>query len=70
MDETEFTDGTSDDPPQIKGAGVDEFEHEVDLARQNEELMDFLEERSKSDRTFSLDQVRDALGLTGKFGSP
>lgn len=44
-------------------AEVDEFEHEVALTRQQGELMALLEERSKPERTYTLDQVRAALGL-------
>jgi hypothetical protein len=44
-------------------AEVDEFEHEVALTRQNKELMALLEERSSAGQTFTLEQVRETLGL-------
>ena len=44
-------------------AEVDDFDKEIALVRQNPELMELLDQRSKSGQTFSLDQVRAELGL-------
>ncbi len=44
-------------------AEVDDFEREVALVRQQPELMAFLQERSRRDRTYSAEEVRQALGL-------
>ena len=40
-----------------------EFEREVALSARNQELMKFLEERSRSEKTYSLEEVRKSLGL-------
>jgi len=42
-------------------AEVDDFDKEIELTRQNQELMKFLEERSKEAETFTLKQVRQQL---------
>ncbi|MBU0568078.1 hypothetical protein KJ693_04850 [bacterium] len=42
-------------------AEVDDFDKEIELTRQNQELMKFLEERSKETETFTLKQVRQQL---------
>ncbi|HAG08204.1 MAG TPA: hypothetical protein DCK87_01370 [Desulfotomaculum sp.] len=44
-------------------AEIDDFEREIELTRENEELMKFLDERSKNPRTFTLNEVREQLGL-------
>lgn len=44
-------------------AEVDDFEEEIELVRQNNELMEFLKQRSKKDNTYSLDEVRQQLNL-------
>ena len=45
-------------------AEVDDFDTEIDLVRQNEELMTLLAERSREKKTYTLQQVREQLGLT------
>jgi len=37
-------------------AEIDGFDREMELTRQNKELMEFLEERSKETTTFTLDE--------------
>lgn len=44
-------------------AEVDDFEHEVSLVGQNEELMQFLAERSKETKRYSLTEARKLLDL-------
>jgi hypothetical protein len=44
-------------------AEIDDFDKELELIRQNQELMDFLEERSREPATRTLREVRDELGL-------
>lgn len=44
-------------------AEIDNFDREIELTRENQELMKFLDERSKNPRVFSLDEVREQLGL-------
>jgi hypothetical protein len=44
-------------------AELDDFDRELELVRQNEELMELLARRSKDEPTFSLDEVRRELGL-------
>jgi len=39
------------------------FDQEVELVRQQSELMQFLDQRSRAGRTISLDEARKALGL-------
>ena len=41
----------------------DGFEAEVEAVRQNQELMEFLEERSREEKTYSLSEVEKKLGL-------
>lgn len=41
----------------------DDFAHEVALTRQNTALRELLAERSKESGTYTLDQVRQKLGL-------
>ena len=42
---------------------VDDFDLEIARTRKNAKLMAFLEERSRQTKTYSLDEVRDRLGL-------
>jgi hypothetical protein len=42
-----------------------DFEEEVALLSQNEEFMQFLEERSKAKKKYSLAEIKERLGLTG-----
>jgi uncharacterized membrane protein len=44
-------------------AELDDFDRELELVRQNEELMELLARRSKDEPTFSLEEVRRELGL-------
>ena len=44
-------------------AELDEFDQEIALVRQNKELMDLLDERSKQESTYSLEEARRMLGL-------
>ena len=44
-------------------AEINDFDREIELTRQNEELMAFLDERSEEAGMFSPDQVRDMLDL-------
>ena len=44
-------------------AGVDDLDTEIALIRQNEELMTLLAERSREQKTYTLEQVREQLGL-------
>ncbi len=46
------------------GEDDDDFAREVDLTRQNQELRDFLAERSKEPGVYTLDEVRLRLGLS------
>jgi hypothetical protein len=45
-------------------AEVDDFDTEIALVCQNEELMALLAERSREKKTYTLQQVREQLGLT------
>jgi predicted RNase H-like HicB family nuclease len=47
-------------PPTID---VDEFEREVALVRQNHELMDFLDQRSRPSETYTIEQARKLSGI-------
>lgn len=42
---------------------LDDFDAELALIRKNEELMAFLDERSREQKTYTLQQVREQLGL-------
>ena len=44
-------------------AEADDFDKEIELVRQNQELMQFLEQRSRETKTYTLDQVREKLNL-------
>lgn len=45
-------------------AEIDDFEKEIELVRGQEELTAFLAERSSSERTFTIDEAREMLGLS------
>lgn len=47
-------------------AEIDNFDREVELTRQNQELMNFLDERSREQMTLTLNQVRQQLGLENR----
>ncbi len=42
---------------------VDEFEREVALVRKNQELMEFLDQRSRPSKTYTIEQARELLGI-------
>ena len=44
-------------------AGTDDFDKEIALIRQHDELMQFLNHRSKTTKTYTLNQVREKLDL-------
>lgn len=44
-------------------AEVDNFDRELELTRQNEELMDFLDRRSEKEETYTLEEVKQQLGI-------
>ena len=44
-------------------AEIDDFDRELELVRQNAELMEFLRLRSAEEKTFTLTEVREKLGL-------
>lgn len=44
-------------------AEVDSFDREVELTRQNQELADFLDQRSEEHATFTLEQVKRQLNM-------
>lgn len=44
-------------------AEVDDFDREIELTRQNKELMALLDQRAKQTRTLPLDEVKAELGL-------
>ena len=56
---------TTTDGRQFIVAEIDDFETEVRLVRENRQLMDFLRQRSAPGKTYTLDEVRKALNLTG-----
>jgi hypothetical protein len=43
---------------------LDDFDEELALIRKNEELMTLLDERSQEKTTYTLQQVREQLGLS------
>lgn len=47
-------------------AEIDNFDREVELIRQNQEFMNFLDERSREQKTLTLNQVRQQLGLENR----
>ena len=54
---------TTSDGRQFVIAEIDDFEAEVRLVRENRELMEFLRQRSAPGKTYSIEEVRAALGL-------
>ncbi len=44
-------------------AEVDDFNKEIELIRQNQELLKLLDQRSEERKTFTLNQVRKQLNL-------
>ena len=46
-------------------AEVDDFDREIELARQNRALMKFLDSRARQAETVSSEEVRNLLGLGG-----
>ncbi len=42
---------------------VDSFDREIELVRQNQELMDFLEKRSEDQNVYTLDQAKQKLNI-------
>ncbi len=44
-------------------AEIDDFDREIALTRQNEELMRLLDGRAKEKATYTLEQVKEQLGL-------
>ena len=44
---------------------VDEFEQEVALVRQNQELMELLDQRSRPSKTYTIEEARKLLGIDG-----
>lgn len=44
-------------------AEVDSFDREIELVRQNQELMDFLEKRSEDQNVYTLDQAKQKLNI-------
>jgi hypothetical protein len=45
-------------------APVDDFDREIESVGQNRELLEFLEQRSRGEKTYTLSQVRERLKLT------
>lgn len=45
-------------------AEVDDFNREIELARQNRALMEFLEKRARQTETVSFEEAEALLGLT------
>jgi hypothetical protein len=44
-------------------AELDSFDRELELTRQNEELMNFLDRRSEEEKTYTLEEVKKQLGI-------
>ena len=44
-------------------AELDDFDREIELTRQNKELMALLDQRAKQTKTIPLDEVKAELGL-------
>ncbi|MCL4504991.1 MAG: hypothetical protein M1434_09000 [Chloroflexi bacterium] len=45
-------------------AELDDFNREIELTRQNKQLMDLLDLRAKQTNTLSIDQVKSEFGLS------
>jgi hypothetical protein len=44
-------------------AEIDDFDREVALVRQNKELMEFLDQRSESGQTYTIEEARKILEI-------
>ena len=53
----------TDDGREFVLAEIDDFGREIELTRQNPELMALLKQRSEPEATYSLEQARRALEL-------
>lgn len=53
----------TDEGREFVVAEIDDFDREIQLTRENQELMAFLDQRSQETTTFSLTEVRQHLGL-------
>ena len=53
----------SDDGAEFILAEIDDFDREIELTRQNKELMKYLKARAKQTKTVSLAKAKTALGL-------
>ena len=51
-------------------AEIDDFNREIELTRQNQELMKLLDERGKQTKTFKAAEVKRQLGLEQSSGLP
>jgi hypothetical protein len=51
-------------------AEVDDFNREIELARQNRALMKFLDARARQTETVSSEEARNLLGLAGSSAGP
>lgn len=49
-------------------AEVDGFDREIELTRQNEELMRFLDRRGREEATITLEEARRRLGISQHRG--
>jgi len=47
---------------ELTASADDDFDREMELTRENQELMDFLDERSQDTTTFTLAQSDNILG--------
>jgi GH43 family beta-xylosidase len=47
-------------------AEIDDFDREIELTRQNKQLMELLDRRARQAATVSLDQAKTVLGLGEK----
>jgi hypothetical protein len=54
----------SEDGKEFILAEVDDFDREIELARQNKALMKYLDERGKEKATIPLEDLEKELGLT------
>ncbi|MEW5830798.1 MAG: hypothetical protein AB1846_18055 [Chloroflexota bacterium] len=55
----------SEDGREFILAEVDDFDREIELARQNKDLMKYLDERGKEKATIPLEDLEKELGLAG-----
>jgi hypothetical protein len=51
--------------PEILESILQEYEQEVALVRQNEKLMEFLDQRSRPSKTCTIEEARKLLGIDG-----